>query len=55
MNARQRKKSIEMELAYVKERLTEKGYRDFLKVFVSCTPQYYSNGGTLNWMNFERK
>jgi hypothetical protein len=45
----------EKELAWVKERLTEKGYREFLAKAVSCTQAYFNNGGTLNWADFEKK
>ncbi|HEY3405413.1 MAG TPA: hypothetical protein VGK59_18640 [Ohtaekwangia sp.] len=47
MNRKALIKSREADLAYVKERLTEKGYREFLAYAVSHD--------RVNWQNFERK
>lgn len=50
-----KRKLIEKELEFVKERLTENGYREFLAKAVTCTTSYFNNGGTLNWKDFELK
>lgn len=47
MNRKALIKSREADLAYVKERLTEKGYREFLAYAVSHA--------SCNWQNFEKK
>lgn len=50
-----RQKAISDQLNWVKERLTEKGYRDFLKRAASCSIEYFQNGGKLNWADYEKK
>lgn len=48
-------KAIKAQLDWVKERLTEKGYRDFLKAFASCSTEYFKSGGRFNWADYEKK
>lgn len=50
-----RQKAIKAELEWVKERLTEKGYRDFLKAFSACSTEYFQAGGKFNWADYEKK
>jgi hypothetical protein len=40
---------------YLKEILTEKGFRDCMAKFVTLSPEYFRNGGTFNCLDFEQK
>jgi hypothetical protein len=40
---------------WLKERLTEKGFRDCMAKLVTLSPEYFRMGGTFNWADFEQK
>ena len=40
---------------WLRERLTEKGFRECIAKLVTLSPEYFRNGGTFNWADYEQK
>lgn len=46
-------KAREKELEFLKENLSENGYRACIAKLCTLSPEYFRNGGTFNWVDYK--